>query len=64
MDICEYIVQYGIESTSMLLREMARRAEVSSEHYEIIDEVATDLEEAFRDLRIEGSCDCDKEFLG
>ena len=48
MDICEYVVQYGIGTTSMLLREMASRAEVSPEHYEIIDEIATDLEGALK----------------
>ena len=58
MDICEYVVQYGTGSTSMLLREMASRAEVSPEHYEIIDEIATDLEGAFTTLRKEGKCDC------
>ena len=63
MDICKYVVQYGTGSTSMLLREMASRADVNPEHYEIINEIATKLEDAFSDLRTKGSCDCTKEFM-
>lgn len=58
MDICEYVIDYGIGSTSLLLREMASRAEVSPEHYEVIDDIATKLEQAFSEMREKGRCDC------
>lgn len=58
MDICEYVVHYGTKSTSLLLREMASRADVSPEHYEIIDKIATELENTFESMRKDGECSC------
>ena len=64
MDICKFISEYGTIGSSLTFAEAIKTSTLSDSSKDITFAMLANMQKAFKDLRIKGSCECSKEFMG